>query len=92
MDERIVTLAPHSDDFDAVGVTLRQFHERGSRIDPAVLTSGVSGVEDFFSGTSDPAVKAAIREEEQRASCRFFGLPDDRLTFMRLSEDEGGSV
>ena len=28
--------------------------------------------------------KAALREDEQRAGCRFFGLPEDRLAFLRL--------
>jgi LmbE family N-acetylglucosaminyl deacetylase len=89
MELRLVVLAPHPDDFDAIGVTLRFFHDRGCRIDLAVVSSGASGVEDGFSGP-DPALKAAIREEEQRASCRFFGLPDSRLTFLRLVEDEEG--
>ncbi|RPJ50763.1 MAG: PIG-L family deacetylase [Chloroflexi bacterium] len=87
---RLLVLAPHPDDFDAVGVTLRYFYDLGCRIDLAVVTSGASGVEDLFSGTPDLAVKAAIREEEQRASCRFFGLPDANLTFLRLPEDEEG--
>ena len=31
--------------------------------------------------------RAAIREGEQRRSCAFFGLPGDRLIFMRMEED-----
>jgi LmbE family N-acetylglucosaminyl deacetylase len=87
---RLAVLAPHPDDFDAIGVSLRFLRDRGCRMDLAVATSGASGVEDGFSGTPDRAAKAAIREEEQRASCRFFGLPDDRLTFLRLVEDGEG--
>ncbi len=87
---RLVVLAPHPDDFDAIGITLRHFRDRGCRIDLAVVSSGASGVEDVFSGRPDSMVKATIREEEQRASCRFFGLPDASLTFLRLAEDEEG--
>src|SRR5512138_2812149 len=81
---RITVLAPHPDDFDVAGVTLRFFQDQGNRIDLAVLTSGASGVEDDFSASPDTAVKAALREAEQRASCRFFGLPESRLVFLRL--------
>lgn len=34
--------------------------------------------------------KAALREAEQRESCRLFGLPEGRLSFLRLEEDGGG--
>lgn len=86
----IVVLAPHPDDFDAIGVTLRFFHERGDAIHLAVLTTGASGVEDGFSGAVTDAQKASLREQEQIASCRFFGLPPERLTFLRLPPDEKG--
>jgi hypothetical protein len=36
------------------------------------------------------AVKAALREREQEASCRFFGLPEAHLVFLRLAEGEDG--
>jgi LmbE family N-acetylglucosaminyl deacetylase len=49
-------------------------------------------VEDGFRGAFTPAAKAAIREDEQKAGCRFFGLPDDRLTFLRLTEDDSGHL
>jgi LmbE family N-acetylglucosaminyl deacetylase len=89
-DLRVAVLAPHPDDFDAIGITLRYFRDRGNRIDVAVLTSGASGVENGFGGALTPAAKALVREDEQRASCRFFGLPEDWLTFLRLTEDEEG--
>lgn len=89
---RIVVLAPHPDDFDAIAVTLRFFRDNGNRIDVAVLTGGASGVEDGFRGAFTADAKAALREEEQRASCRFFGLPDDRLAFLRLVEDDSGHL
>lgn len=86
----IAVLAPHPDDFDAIGVTMRFFRDNGNRIDVAVLTLGGSGVEDGFGGAFTAAAKEALREAEQRASCRFFGLPESRLSFLHLAEDEHG--
>jgi len=88
---RLVVLAPHPDDFDAIAVTMRFFRENGNAIDVAVMTSGASGVEDGFGGAFTPDAKAALREKEQQASCRFFGLPENRLTFLRLMEDSSGN-
>lgn len=81
---RVLVLAPHPDDFDAIGLTLRHLHRQGHAVHVAVLTSGASGVEDGFAGARDDPAKAALREAEQRASCAFFGLPPDRLHFLRL--------
>ena len=89
---RALVLAPHPDDFDAVAVTLRRLHANGNRIDVAVLSGSASGVEDDYRGAVTAADKAALREEEQRDSCRLFGLPDDRLVFLRLAEDEAGDL
>jgi LmbE family N-acetylglucosaminyl deacetylase len=82
----VAVLAPHPDDFDAIGVTLKRFHDAGSRIQLAVLSSS-SGVEDSFCSPATPEHKSAIRAQEQRDSCRFFGLPDDCLAFPRLILD-----
>lgn len=81
---RVLVLAPHPDDFESAGVALRYFHERGHRLDLLVLSSSANGVEDSFCDPPTVEAKDAIREEEQRAGCRFFGLPDDRLAFLRL--------
>ena len=85
---RLLMLAPHPDDFDAIGVTLRFFHERGNVIQLAVVSGSASGVLDEF--CSGNAAKMAAREAEQRASLRFFGLPEHCATFMRLTEDAAG--
>ena len=82
----IVMLAPHPDDFDAIAITMRHLHQQGHEIHLAVLTSGANGVEDGWQGAHGVAEKGALREAEQRASCHFFGLPIERLTFMRLWE------
>ncbi|RPI32586.1 MAG: PIG-L family deacetylase [Chloroflexota bacterium] len=86
----IGVLAPHPDDFDAIGVTMRLFHENGNPIHLAVVTSGASGVDDDFCPTPGAAARGALREKEQMASCRFFGLPEGQLSFLRLAEDASG--
>jgi len=83
-------LAPHPDDFDAVAVTLRHFRDNGNPIAVAVATGGASGVEDGFRGATSDTAKVAFREEEQRASCRLFGLPEALLNFLRLREGSDG--
>jgi LmbE family N-acetylglucosaminyl deacetylase len=82
-------LAPHPDDFDAIGVTMRFFKASGNRIDLGVVRSG-SGVEDSYCSPPTLESKAALREQEQRRSCQFFGLPDANLTVLRLEEDDEG--
>ncbi|GGI19052.1 hypothetical protein GCM10008066_17150 [Oxalicibacterium faecigallinarum] len=88
---RIVVLAPHPDDFDAIGVTLRHFHQAGAAIHLAVLTTGASGVEDGFAGATTDQQKGDLREAEQKDSCAFFGLPLERITFLKLPPDESGN-
>jgi LmbE family N-acetylglucosaminyl deacetylase len=83
---RVLVLAPHPDDFDAIGASLRHLQAQGHTLELAVLTSGASGVDDGFEGASDDAAKAKLREAEQRAACAFFGLPPERLHFLRLWE------
>lgn len=87
-DGRLAVFAPHPDDFDAIAVTMRHFQRLGWKIHVAVLTGGASGVEDGFSGVSTPAEKTALREREQRASLKTFGLPDEALHFFRLDGDD----
>lgn len=87
-----LVLAPHPDDFDEIGITLRFFRENGNPIHVAVVSSGASGVEDGFCSPSDPKTKAELREREQQESCRFFGLSEGNLRFLRLEEDETGTL
>jgi LmbE family N-acetylglucosaminyl deacetylase len=88
----ILVLAPHPDDFDAIGVTMRYFKENGNPIYVAVATSGASGVEDSFCSPPSRDVKTKIREKEQRKSCDYFELSNDHLVFLRLEEDENGHI
>ncbi len=91
-DLRLAVLAPHPDDFDAVAITLKYLHKNGNHIDVAVLTSAASGVEDGFNGNFTDAEKASTRIQEQRNSCKFFGLPGECLQFLYLTEGEDGHM
>ena len=71
-------------------MTLKALEEGGATVHLAVATSGASGVDDCDCDPPTKQAKAALREEEQRASCRLFGLPEERLRFLRLEEDAGG--
>ncbi|HTJ97357.1 MAG TPA: PIG-L family deacetylase [Rhodocyclaceae bacterium] len=88
---RLCVLAPHPDDFDAISLSLRFFHRQGAEIYLAVLTDGASGVEDGYKDATDNAAKARLREAEQKASCKLFGLPSERVSFLRLPADEKGN-
>ncbi|OPZ27140.1 MAG: GlcNAc-PI de-N-acetylase [Lentisphaerae bacterium ADurb.BinA184] len=87
---RVLVLAPHPDDFDAIAVTLRRFRDNGNPIHLAVLTAGASGVEGGFGGAVTRDDKGRLREAEQRASCALFGLPESQLQFVGLAEDGDG--
>ncbi|MCZ6480037.1 MAG: PIG-L family deacetylase [candidate division NC10 bacterium] len=87
-----LVLAPHPDDFDEIGITMRFFKDNGNLIYVAVLSSGASGVEDGFCSAPTRKAKGEIRESEQRESCTFFGLPESHLSFLRLEEDHMGDI
>jgi LmbE family N-acetylglucosaminyl deacetylase len=89
---RALVLAPHPDDLDAIGVTARFLLENGNPLYAVVVTSGASGVEDSYVSTPTLGAKSEIREQEQLASCRFLGLPETSLMFLRLEEDETGQL
>lgn len=87
---KVLVLAPHPDDFDAIGVTMKLLMDNGNRIYVSVISGSASGVEDSFCSNHPGKTKAEIREDEQRNSCRFFGLPDEHVAFLHLSEDPNG--
>jgi LmbE family N-acetylglucosaminyl deacetylase len=80
----ILVAAPHPDDFDAIALSLRHLHSQGHALHVAVLTTGAGGVDDGLRGARDDGAKALLREQEQRESCALFGLPPERLQFLRL--------
>jgi len=67
-------------------VTLQFLTGRGNPLAVVVACTG-SGVEDSYGSGLTPAARAELREREQRRSARFFGLPQDCLTFLRLAND-----
>lgn len=83
---RVLVLAPHPDDFDVIGVTLRFLLHNGNAIDVGVARTG-SGVEDEYRPNLTPVEKADLREHEQRRSLEFFALPENCLTFLSLLND-----
>ncbi|HSW45807.1 MAG TPA: PIG-L family deacetylase [Phycisphaerae bacterium] len=84
---RILVLGPHPDDFDAIGVTMRFFHNNGGSIHVTVIRTG-GGVEDSYCSPPTLEAKAALRDAEQRRSCRFFGLANESLTLLDMEQDE----
>ena len=89
-EKKILVLAPHPDDFDAIAVTLKSFHEHKAEIFLAVLCPAWSGVEESFCPESSRKARSELREEEQRQSIRQFGLPPENLSFLGLTEDDDG--
>lgn len=91
-EHRLLVLAPHPDDFDAIGATMLFFKKNGNPLHVVVATSGERGVEDTFCSPPSLEEKIKIREQEQRDSCHFFGLPETCLTFLRLEEYKTGRL
>lgn len=90
---RVLCLAPHPDDFDAIAITLRLFRDNGNAIHLIVVSSGCAGVEDgFCPGAPGMAHKAELRRQEQQASCRRFGLPEECQTYLALDLGSGGRL
>lgn len=80
---RLLVLAPHPDDFDAIGVTLRFLSGNGNPLQVVVACTS-SGVPDSHGSGLTRAAMTRLREREQRDSARFFGLPEGNLTFLHL--------
>jgi len=85
---RLLVLGPHPDDFDAIAVTLRCLTTGGNPLAAGIVRTG-SGVLDTYASDLTWGKKADIREREQRNSMRFFGLPDNAVTFFSLDNDDG---
>ena len=82
---KVLVLAPHPDDFDAIAVTLKIFRDNGNHIELAVISGAESGVEDSFCEKHPGMSKAEIRELEQSASCKFFGLTESQSHFFTFT-------
>jgi len=84
---KILVFAPHPDDFDAIGVTLKYLHESGHDIYAAVSVTG-GGIDKVYGMGMSLDDRRNIRIKEQKDSLRFFGLPDDHLRFLYLNNEE----
>lgn len=90
-DLRLLVLAPHPDDFDAVGVTLKHLFDRGLALRVAVADTS-SGVQDSYLGGLSKSARTQLRRREQEASARFFGIDGPALTFMALKNGDSDQV
>lgn len=89
---RLLVLAPHPDDFDAIAAMLKYFQANGNQILLLVLTGGSSGVSDSFLTRPTKHSKENIRETEQEKALAFFGFPLSQVRFLRLTEDKQGDM
>ena len=81
---RVLVTAPHPDDFDAIGVTLRYLSGLGHEIHAFVAETG-SGIDRFYGAGLTREEKRQLRVREQTGSFRFFGLPDRNCHFLSLN-------
>jgi len=88
---KMLVLAPHPDDFDAIGVTLKYWHERGLSLHVAVADTS-SGIEDTYRGGLSKLERTQWRRTEQQESIRFFGLDDKALIFLSLKNGDSDQV
>jgi LmbE family N-acetylglucosaminyl deacetylase len=88
---KLLVLAPHPDDFDAIGVTLKFLFSQGNPLEVAVAYTG-SGVEETYRPGLTLEAMTQLRLYEQRNSLRFFGLPEGCLTFLRLENDDSDQL
>lgn len=89
---KMLVLAPHPDDFDAIAITLKYFQEIGNQILLLVLTGGSTGVDESFLSHPTKENKEKVREKEQRHSLEYFGLPASNVRFLYLTEDINGDL
>lgn len=81
---KILVLAPHPDDFDAIGVTMKYLHDTGHDLHVAVGVTG-SGIDEAYGAGMTVDDKRNLRIKEQKDSLHFFGLPEDHWRFMHLN-------
>lgn len=81
---KILVTAPHPDDFDAIGVTLKYLMGQGHEIHAFVAETG-SGIDKFYGAGMTQEDKRQCRVREQTGSLRFFGLHDKHFRFLKLN-------
>jgi len=93
IDGRVLVVAPHPDDVDIIGCTLKhRVIAGGATLQACVLSCG-SGVEDGYCEerglAPSPENIRAMRRQEQIDGCEFLGLPAENLDFLELEETGG---
>lgn len=88
---KLLVTAPHPDDFDAIGVTLRHLMNAGHEVHVIVSETG-SGIDKVYGAGMTAEDRRQLRVMEQTNSFRFFGLPDDRFRFLKLDNAEDDQV
>lgn len=95
---RVLALAPHPDDPETSAVTLHLLQRSGCEVRYTIACTSPGGVEDEYVErieaargglTHDASMderKAAVRQAEQVAAARAFGLAESHLTFLGLTE------
>ena len=68
----VLVTAPHPDDFDAIGVTLKYLKNQGHDIHALVAETG-SGIDKVYGAGMTQEEKRQLRVREQTGSLRFFG-------------------
>jgi len=101
---KILMLAPHPDDGEAVGVTLKIFAEAGCEVFYIIACLSPGGVTDGFAlahaereglkvAPADlPQYKKTLRRAEQLESARLAGFPGREPEFLALEEGSEGRL
>jgi len=85
----MLVLAPHPDDFDSIGVTLKYLCKSGHNLHAAIIVTG-SGIDDIDGAGMSIRDREKLREREQANSLHFFGLPETDYQFLNMdnADDE----
>ena len=87
----LLVTAPHPDDFDAIGVTLRYLADQGHELHVLVAETG-SGIDKVYGAGMTQAERTRLRVMEQTGSFRYFGLPEGSYRFLALDNAEDDQV
>ena len=87
----LLVTAPHPDDFDAIGVTLRYLADQGHELHVLVAETG-SGIDKVYGAGMTQAERTRLRVMEQTGSFRYFGLSEGSYRFLALDNAEDDQV
>ena len=82
---KLLVTAPHPDDFDAIGVTLRYLADQGHDLHVLVAETG-SGIDKVYGAGMTQVDRTRLRVMEQTGSFRFFRLAERTLPFSRAGQ------